>query len=186
MRANIQTSFTFKGRITISENSTFSQRFQTADFFKYNTVLPPSGHFDLNLFTLFFITQIHLCKKEKEKNTKPCSQLTINQQSVKRLSHQNVIFGIFFFFCFCQNLTGKTLLGVTIRTHQKGVHQRNSSGRRESQRVSNILYKLCKCSILCTLFMYGVDCFLPLLPQSAFTGLKPTVIVHSSKVKETL
>lgn len=79
MRANIQTGFTFKGRITISENSTFSQRFQTADFFKYNTVLPPSGHFDLNLFTLFFITQIHLCKKEKEKNTKPFSQLTINQ-----------------------------------------------------------------------------------------------------------
>lgn len=34
--------------------------------------------------------------------------------------------------------------------------------------------------------MYGVDCFLPLLPQSDFTGLKPTVIVHSSKVKETL
>lgn len=34
--------------------------------------------------------------------------------------------------------------------------------------------------------MYGVDRFLPLLPQSDFTGLKPTVIVHSSKVKETL
>lgn len=77
MRANIQTGFTFNGRITISENSTYSQRFQTADFFKYNTVLPPSGHFDLNLFTLFFITPVQ--KRKRKKKTKPFSQLTINQ-----------------------------------------------------------------------------------------------------------
>lgn len=68
MRANIQTGFTFKGRITISENSTYSQRFQTADFFKYNTVLPPSEHFELNLFTLFFITDSPVQKRKKNLN----------------------------------------------------------------------------------------------------------------------